>query len=71
MERRARWLYDHPLCCDCEAEGLTTLADEVDHVVPLWAGGPDHESNYASRCKPHHAAKTADEARQRAAFGMS
>ena len=71
MERRARWLYDHPLCCDCEAEGRTTLGDEVDHDTPLWKGGADDESNFRTRCKDHHKAKTAEEAKERAALGLS
>lgn len=59
VKRRHRWLSLHPLCCDCEAEGFVTLGQEVDHVVPLWKGGQDDESNFATRCKDHHAAKTA------------
>ena len=66
VERRARWLAEHPLCVDCQAEGRTGIADEVDHEVPLWKGGADDESNFASRCKHHHALKTAREATQRA-----
>lgn len=66
MERRAKWLRAHPLCCDCEAEGRVTTADEVDHVVPLWAGGADDESNYRSTCVEHHKQKTAAEAKERA-----
>lgn len=67
MERRAAWLRLHPLCLDCEALGRTAVADEVDHVTPLWKGGADDESNFASRCAEHHAAKTATEAKERAA----
>lgn len=66
MKIRAKWLRQHPLCCMCEAEGRVSVADEVDHITPLWAGGSDDESNFQSLCKPHHAAKTADEARERA-----
>jgi 5-methylcytosine-specific restriction protein A len=66
VERRAAWLRMHPLCCDCKAEHRVTVAMEVDHVVPLWQGGADDESNFASRCVEHHAAKTASEARERA-----
>lgn len=66
MNRRERWLMDHPLCCDCHDEGIVCQADEVDHVVPLWKGGADDETNYQSLCKPHHAAKTAREAAERA-----
>lgn len=70
MTRRERWLMDNPLCCDCQAEGKVRQADEVDHQVPLWAGGEDAETNYASRCKPHHKVKTAREAAARARGGM-
>jgi 5-methylcytosine-specific restriction protein A len=65
MEIRARWLRANPLCCVCEAEGKITIADEVDHIVPLSVGGRDHESNYQSLCKPCHAVKTAGEAARR------
>lgn len=56
----------NPLCIDCKARGEVRQADEVDHEVPLWAGGADDESNFASRCKPDHAAKTGREAAARA-----
>lgn len=69
VERRAKWLAKHPLCVDCEAEGITRMADEVDHEVPLWKGGADDETNFTSRCKDHHAAKTACEAAERASGG--
>lgn len=70
MDRRARWLYDHPLCCHCQQAGRTTLADEVDHITPLWKQGADDESNYQSLCIDHHKAKTAEEATERAALGL-
>ena len=72
MERRARWLSDHPLCEDCEEAGRVTAAEEVDHVVPLSEGGADDESNFASRCKRCHAAKTARDMgyRQRTEVGL-
>jgi 5-methylcytosine-specific restriction endonuclease McrA len=65
VDRRARWLRLNPLCADCLAEGKTRAGDEVDHEVPLWMGGPDSEINFTTRCKDHHAAKTAREAAQR------
>ena len=65
----ARWcgslayLREHPLCVDCEAEGLLVPATVVDHVRPhkgdqelFW-----DEANWASRCERHHNAKTARE----------
>ncbi len=66
MTRRARWLSEHPLCCHCQQAGRVSQADEVDHVVPLWDGGRDDESNYQSLCVPCHKAKTAGEAARRA-----
>lgn len=71
MERRAKWLRAYPLCCHCDAEGRTTLAEEVDHIIPLWKRGLDDESNFQSLCKPHHEAKTAEEAKERAALGIA
>lgn len=65
MSRRASWLEAHPLCCECTKEDRTTAAQEVDHIVPLWKGGADDETNYASLCVEHHKAKTAREAKER------
>ena len=67
VERRARWLELHPLCCMCEAEGRVTAATVPDHIVPLWKGGADDETNLQSLCAEHHDAKTAAEAGERAA----
>lgn len=69
VNRRARWLALHPLCVDCEAEDRVGAGEEVDHEIPLWKGGADDESNFATRCKVHHAAKTEREATERAAAG--
>lgn len=70
MERRKRWLQDHPLCVECEKEGRVGAATVPDHAIPLWAGGEDDlEANGQSLCKAHHDPKTACEARMRAAGG--
>lgn len=66
VERRARWLRRNPLCVECEKEGEVTAAITPDHVIPLWKGGADHESNFQSLCKAHHDAKTKAEAAERA-----
>lgn len=42
------------LCEDCQAEGITRLADEVHHIVPLHKGGPDTDDNTANLCAEHH-----------------
>lgn len=67
VQRRSRWLQVHPLCCMCEAEGRVTAATVPDHIVPLWKGGADDETNLQSLCAEHHDAKTAAEAAERAA----
>lgn len=56
----------NPLCVACEALGFITLAEELDHTIPLWMGGKDEPSNRQGLCCPCHAAKTAQEARLRA-----
>jgi len=63
--RRAAWLHAHPLCCICEKRGRAERATEVDHIIPLWKGGADSDSNLQSLCTPDHTAKTAREAAER------
>lgn len=53
---------DEYLCQACRREGLLTLAEEVDHIVPEHQGGTDDDSNLEAICKPHHDAKTQAEA---------
>lgn len=73
VERRAEYLQQHPLCQECQAHAQdldATVAAVVDHRIPLWAGGSDdYASNGNALCTPHHDAKTACEARMRAAGG--
>jgi 5-methylcytosine-specific restriction protein A len=55
---------------ECEKAGMVRAADVVDHIVPLWKGGADDESNLQSLCQtPHHDQKSAREAAERAALG--
>lgn len=62
MRKCAAWLRKQPLCQDCAAEGVVNAYDlEVDHVVPLFKGGKDDESNYRTRCSRHHKLKTAQD----------
>lgn len=67
VERRAKWLAMHPICVQCEAHGITKMAEVVDHKVPLWKGGADDDTNLQSLCQtPCHDEKTAREAKERA-----
>lgn len=59
VERNARLFMRNPLCVVCKKEGRATPVQEWDHIVPLYAGGADHESNMQGLCIPHHQAKTA------------
>jgi len=53
---RAAYLRKHPLCVMCQDEGITRLAQVVDHKVAhrgdkqvFW-----DSDNWQSLCKPHH-----------------
>lgn len=70
VDRRAKFLRDHPLCARCDDEGKVGAATVPDHRRPLWAGGEDNlDTNGDALCNEHHDAKTACEARMRAAGG--
>ena len=68
QQYRIRFLVQHPLCVMCEAEGRTTAATVVDHIVPH--RGDDKlfwdANNHQALCKPHHdGAKQREEAQHR------
>lgn len=46
-----------------------TPADEVDHVVPLFKGGTNDESNLQPLCRPCHVDKTTADAREARPIG--
>jgi 5-methylcytosine-specific restriction endonuclease McrA len=49
---------DHGVCHICKQPG----ADEVDHVIPVYAGGSDDDTNLApAHAQPCHAAKSSAE----------
>lgn len=54
-------------CARCIASGQLRPAHQVDHVVPLWAGGAEADDNRAAINAKCHEAKTAAEAAMRAA----
>lgn len=53
-------------CQACKRKGLVRLGGPVDHIIPLWEGGTDADSNKELLCVPCHDAKTALEAARRA-----
>ena len=53
-------------CARCKATGDAQLASIVDHVVPLWAGGKEDDSNRSSISRECHDAKSRHEAACRA-----
>ena len=59
QEWRQRILTNEPLCRHCWAKGITTVAQEVDHIVPLEQGGTYSDDNAQPLCTPCHQAKTA------------
>jgi 5-methylcytosine-specific restriction protein A len=62
---RREKLLANPACELCIKEGIVTPAVEVDHIVPLWAGGKESDSNRQSICRSHHIEKSAKEAKER------
>lgn len=61
VAQRQRRLTLEPVCRHCSALGKTTIAEEVDHIVPLAFGGTDTDDNVQSLCIPCHAVKSAGE----------
>src|SRR5262245_28930556 len=71
MAIRAEQLKREPLCRPCSKEEPPRYVQgvEVDHVIPLWEGGLDIQSNRQTICLRCHAAKTAEETIRRASRG--
>lgn len=58
---RERFIAEHPLCVRCQARGIVTPSDVVNHIVPH-NGDPVlfwDESNWESLCFSDHNAETA------------
>lgn len=51
---RDRYISLHPFCEECMREGISTLATEVHHRLPLSDGGTNEESNLEAVCKSCH-----------------
>jgi 5-methylcytosine-specific restriction endonuclease McrA len=54
---------DEGLCQACLRAGRTTVATQVDHVIPKAAGGTDDPSNLRALCRPCHEEKSRREMR--------
>ncbi len=63
---RAVKLDQFPLCEECQRKGITTLAQMVDHIVPINQGGaPLDMENLQSLCHPCHNRKSGIESHTR------
>ena len=58
------------LCATCTKLGLVGFGDELDHIVPLWMGGAESDSNRQWLCREHHLDKTAEEYKLRSSGGV-
>lgn len=56
--QRERRLNAEPLCRDCKQKGQSTPSEEIDHIVPLSAGGQDTDNNVRALCRRCHASRT-------------
>lgn len=48
-----------PLCAECHRNGRVRLATQLDHILPLFKGGPEAPANRQGLCDPCHEVKTA------------
>jgi 5-methylcytosine-specific restriction protein A len=53
------------LCAECLRQGRVRYGDELEHIVPLWQGGAESDSNREWICTEDHKIKTAREASER------
>lgn len=60
---RARFLFDHPWCCDPFGVhgNVKVEATDVDHIIRRRDGGPDTEDNLQPLCHSCHSRKTMSE----------
>lgn len=55
---RREHLQREPLCVLCARKQVVRAGTEVDHVIPLFKGGADDETNRQTLCDECHKAKT-------------
>lgn len=63
LSARAAFLTEHPLCVECQRQGIFTPATDVDHIIPhkgdqklFW-----DRKNWQALCHSCHSRKTARE----------
>jgi len=56
---RNRIMQDQPLCVNCEQNGLVAAGEELDHILPIYKGGTNEDSNLQMLCIECHRKKTA------------
>lgn len=60
QQYRRRYLTQHPLCLDCQADGYIRAATEVHHTHKLSDGGPRFDpANCRPLCHTCHSRRTA------------
>lgn len=65
QELRVWWFTRYPLCVICEQRRIVRAAVELDHIVPLWKGGTNDQSNLQGLCKACHDEKSERECGER------
>ena len=66
VKMRKRFLAEHPLCAECERQGVVTPAQELDHIIPV-EKAPElfwDVENLQGLCKRDHLEKTRAENRR-------
>lgn len=70
LQRRREALFARePLCRKCKERGRVRAATQRDHIVPLFEGGPEDESNEQPLCDECHAEKTQQESKRARGYG--
>jgi 5-methylcytosine-specific restriction protein A len=62
QRERDRLFSEQPLCVQCQSRGITRVATQRDHIVPLAEGGEDTRDNTQALCDECHEFKSQAEA---------
>lgn len=61
QKMRKRIMQEQPLCVMCDSLGIVTQGAELDHILPLYKGGDNNDSNLQMLCIECHKKKTAED----------